>query len=119
MQFHGHFGDIQRGGDLLVSQSLGNHPQDFHLAGTQGAMGAALGQVRSHDGIHILSSLVNLTHGAEEFLPDDALDDVSPGAGLHGAINLLFSGVRRKHEDGRIREFAKDGSGALSTAHSR
>ncbi len=102
----------------LLPSPLGDHAQDFHFAGAQRAMGAALSQMRSDNGIYILSSLMHLAHGTQKFFPNDALDDVPLGAGLQSAINLLFSGVCGKHQDVCIREFVKDGGGALSATHS-
>ena len=72
MQFDRHFGNTQRGGDFFVAKPLGHHPQHFHFADTQGTMQPAFSQLGSYDRIHILTTLVNFTHGAEKFLAEDA-----------------------------------------------
>src|SRR5258708_30836630 len=73
----------------------------------------------SYDWIYVLSPLMNFAHGAQEFFADDALDDISPCAGLHRAINLLFAGVRGEHENARFREFVEDRGRAVDAAHPR
>src|SRR5215471_15031146 len=119
VQLNGDFGDIQRIRYLFVTKTLSDHTQHLNLAAAQRAMGPALRQMRGYEWIHVLPSFMNFTDGAQKFLADDVLHNISPRPGLHCAIDFLFAGVGGQHEDRRVRKLENYRRGAVGAAHSR
>src|ERR1700733_15882158 len=110
------FGDVKARRDVAIPVATRDVAQNVDFTRGQGFVAQMLGQIAGHFGGHTLLSRVDLANHVQQFTGRHALEHITTGARLHGALDFHVALESGEHDDTSVREFRADANHDVDTA---
>jgi hypothetical protein len=103
--FDGGFGDVEEGGNLLVAAAVHDLLKDIEFTRGQFFGAHSLGEALRNRRRYVRFACVNGADGRYEVFGCHALEQVCPGAGLQGAIDVFVAVIGGENDETCLRSF--------------
>lgn len=122
MKLDGAFGDVEGGGDRLVTFTAGDQRQDFLFAVGEFVALNPIGELHCNVGGEVFFACVDLAHGGEQIFGGGVFEQVATGSGLQSPVDVFVGVVGGEDDDAGVGVEAAnllDGGHAFEDGHSQ